>query len=77
MFQSCTNLTLVIVEGYSRSVGGWVVTPISSEPAHLSTHLSSLTSNISLVFSGRRVKTTPLLKSSAALRIQVLRDYAQ
>ncbi|MPC32697.1 hypothetical protein E2C01_026023 [Portunus trituberculatus] len=37
-----------MVEGYSRSVGGWVVTPISKEPAHLSTHRSSRTSNISL-----------------------------
>lgn len=62
-----TNLTLVIVEGYSRSVGECVVTPISIEPAHLVTILSMRTSKTSFIFKGLLVKTTALLKSSKAL----------
>lgn len=37
------------------------------DPAHLATTLSKRTSNCSLVFNGRDVRTTPLLKSSTAL----------
>ncbi len=57
----------VIVDGKSSSNGECVVTPISIDPAHLSTILSSLTSNVSLGRKCRLVKTTPLLKSSRAL----------
>ena len=39
------DLTLVIVLGNSRSEGAWLVTPISMEPAHLVTILSSRTLN--------------------------------
>lgn len=65
---SLTYLTFVIVKGNSSSVGECVVTPISMEPAHFVTILSSLTSNSSLGFNGLEVNTTPLLKSSIALR---------
>ena len=58
----------VIVDGNSRVSGEWVVTPISIDPAHLSTILSSLTSNCSPTRSVRLVRTTPLLKSSIALQ---------
>lgn len=57
-----------MVNGNSNSVGECVVTPISIEPAHLVTILSSLTSNNSFGFNGLDVNTTPLLKSSMALR---------
>ena len=57
----------VIVDGKSREVGACVVTPISTEPAHLSTIRSSRTSNSSPGRRGRLVSATPLLKSSAAL----------
>ena len=60
--------TLVIVNGNSNSVGECVVTPISIEPAHLVTILSSLTSKSSLGLKGLDVNTTPLLKSSIALK---------
>lgn len=63
-------LTFVIVKGNSSSVGECVVTPISMEPAHLVTILSSLTSNNSLGLRGLDVSTTPLLKSSIALKIR-------
>ena len=62
---------LVIVDGNSRVRGEWVVTPISIDPAHLSTILSSLTSNCSPTRNVRLVRTTPLLKSSIALQCYV------
>ena len=62
----------VIVDGNSRVRGEWVVTPISIDPAHLSTILSSRTSNCSPTRSVRLVSTTPLLKSSSALQQQVV-----
>lgn len=67
-YSAKTYLTLVIVKGNSNSVGACVVTPISMDPAHLVTILSSLTSNNSFGRSGREVRTTPLLKSSSALK---------
>lgn len=57
----------VMVAGYSSSVGLYVVTPISMDPAHLETILSSRTSKSSFGLSGLFVSTTPLLKSSSAL----------
>lgn len=56
-----------MVEGNSKSLGEWLVTPISIEPAHLETILSNFTSNGSFTFKGLWVNTTPLLKSSKAL----------
>lgn len=44
-----------------------MVTPISMEPAHLSTILSMRTWKTSPVRSGRLLSTTPWLKSSVAL----------
>lgn len=61
---------LVIVEGSCRYAGLCVVTPISMEPAHLSTILSMRTWNTSLERSGRLLRTTPWLKSSVALWTQ-------
>lgn len=58
---------LVMVEGSCRYAGLCVVTPISMEPAHLSTILSMRTWNTSLERSGRLLRTTPWLKSSVAL----------
>lgn len=51
-----------------------MVTPISMEPAHLSTILSMRTWNTSLERSGRLLRTTPWLKSSVALRTQFVSD---
>ena len=47
------------------------MTPISIDPAHFVTILSSLTSNSSFDLKGLDVKTTPLLKSSIALEIWI------
>lgn len=58
---------LVMVEGSCRYAGLCVVTPISMEPAHLSTILSMRTWKTSLERSGRLLSTTPWLKSSVAL----------
>lgn len=58
---------LVMVEGSCRYAGLCVVTPISMEPAHLSTILSMRTWNTSLERRGRLLRTTPWLKSSVAL----------
>ena len=66
-----TYLTLVMVDGYSKFCGSCVVTPISSDPAHFATHLSSRTSSSSPARRGRAVSTTPWLKSSWALHTQL------
>ena len=58
---------LVMVEGSWRCAGLCVVTPISMEPAHLSTILSMRTWKSSLSRSARALSTTPWLKSSVAL----------
>ena len=50
--------TLVIVLGNSRSLGAWVVTPISMDPAHFVTILSSRTWGKERI---RLIETSPTL----------------
>lgn len=54
------------------SPGRCVVTPISIEPAHLVIRRSKRTSNSSFERKGRLVNTTPLLKSSNALKKKII-----
>ena len=61
--------TFVIVDGNSNVSGLWVVTPISSDPAHFVICLSTRTLRSSLASRCRLVRTTALLNSSLALKV--------
>ena len=62
------DVTLVIVPGKENEPGACVVTPISSDPAHLSITSSIWTSSRSSAFKGWAVNVMPKLKSSFGLQ---------
>ena len=62
------DVTLVMVPGSENVPGACVVTPISSDPAHLSITSSIWTSRRSSAASGREVNAMPKLKSSFGLK---------